>query len=330
MAKTFDVVSVGSALRDVMFYTKDCSVVKNPKKDPTRVNLLCVEFGAKIQSEKVTFTFGGGAANTSINFAGLGLRTGVLSSIGYDLDGRGIKEHMEANKVDTELLLITQRHRTGFSYLVVDENSGEHTAYVYYGAAHDLEVARPSLVRRPTKWYYISSLYSDSWRDLLRTINSIDKSKVAWNPGSRQLEKGYRGLKPFIEKTDLMILNKDEATELILSHPKKNKAGTIPQMLKEIHSWGPGIVLITNSRKGAYAYDGAEVTFLKPPQDRPKDTTGAGDCYGSSFLAGYVKYKGNIMKSMKLAQKNASSLVQSIGAQNGLLKWKDLPKSLKK
>lgn len=327
---TYDVISVGSALRDVMYYTGDCQVIDNPADDPLRERMICVEFGAKIQSNKVFFAFGGGAANTSLNFAGLGLKTGVLSSTGFDLDGRGIKEHLEANKIDTSLLMITQKYRTGFSFLVVDEKSGEHSAYVYYGAARDITVTPQQLHRRPASWYYVSSLTAEKWRSLLDRLFAAEESRVAWNPGGMQLNAGYRGLKKYLEKTSMLILNRDEATELVLSKPGTKQAGTIRQMLRAIHGWGPEIVVITNSKKGTHVYDGNEYFFLKAPSDKPKDTTGAGDCYGSSFLAGYIRYNGNIRKSMQLAQKNVTSLVHSVGAQSGLLKWKELPKSLRK
>ncbi|MFC1598123.1 carbohydrate kinase family protein [Patescibacteria group bacterium] len=328
--KKRDVISVGSALRDVMYYTSDTDVIKNPKNDPIRLKLMCVEYGAKLQSDKVYFAFGGGGANTSINFAGLGLKTGVLASIGYDLDGRGIKEHLEFSGVDTGLLRITQDHRTGFSFLVVDEKSGEHTAFVYYGSARDLSVPKSALQQNPADWYYVSSIYSRKWREVMERLGDTKSSRIAWNPGSRQLKAGYRGLKRFVSQTSVLILNKDEATELTLSQPKTKRAGSTKQMLQQLHSWGPEIVVITNSRKGAFAYDGKEHYYMKSPNDKPKDTTGAGDCYGSSFVAGIIRYNGDIKKAMKLAQVNATALVHSIGAQNGFLKWKDLPKNLKK
>ncbi len=327
--KQLDVITVGSALRDVMYYTSESSVIKNPKKDPTKKKLICVEYGAKIRSNDVFFEFGGGASNTAVNFAGLGLRAGIITSTGDDFDGRGIHEHLESARVDTSLIQISKKYRTGFSFLAVDKRSGEHTAYVYYGAAEDLVIKRAQLERTPTKWFYVASLNAVKWQGLLDQIFKT-QSNVAWNPGGKQLRAGYRGLKRFIEQTTVLIVNRDEATELSLSHPSVRSAGRIDAMLKRLHSWGPEIVVITDSRAGSYAYDGDEVYHMKAPQDKPKDTTGAGDCYGSSFVAGLVKYKGDIKKSMKLATTCATHLVHSIGAQHGLITWKDLPASLKK
>jgi len=54
------------------------------------------------------------------------------------------------------------------------------------------------------------------------------------------------------------------------------------------------------------------------------DTTGVGDAFGSSFVAGLELYKGNIQKAMHLGVKNTASVVSQQGAQNGLLNKKDI------
>lgn len=326
MPQKLDVITVGSALRDVMYYTDECCVKTN-KQDPLRPKLMCVEYGAKIRSDKVHFGFGGGGCNTAINFRGLGLHTGIITSIGFDLDGRGLKAHLDERGINTALVQITQEHRTGLSFLVVDEKTGDHTAYIYYGATQNLEVRSSSLARYPTKWYYIASLNAHNWPQLLACIFAAPYTLHAWNPGSAQLAQGYRGLRAFLSQTAILLLNKDEATELILSHSKHGKITAMRDMLRIIFSWGPRLVVITNSRRGSHAYDGQKYYYAQAGASDPVDTTGAGDCYGSTFVAAYVRYKGDIQKAMRLATINADSLVRSIGAQSGLLSWPKLIKS---
>ncbi len=327
--KKLDIISIGSAVRDVVFHTDQLEVIDNPSHDPTKKKLLCVEYGAKVRSDKVKFYFGGGAANTSINFSGLGLRSAALTSIGDDFDGQAIKKNLEEHGVNTRLLHVSKKHRTALSFLTVDDGSGEHAAFVYYGAATDLDVSDATLKKNPAKWFYISSINMAKWKKLLTKIVGTG-SDIAWNPGGQQLEAGYAGLKRFIAKTTVLILNEDEATELILSHPKENKAGTVKQMVKTIHAWGPQIVIITSGRRGSTAYNGEKVMLQKTPNDKPLDTTGAGDCYGSTFTTGYIKYNGDVEKAMKLAALNATHLVHTVGAHNGLLQWKDIPRALQR
>ena len=87
------------------------------------------------------------------------------------------------------------------------------------------------------------------------------------------------------------------------------------------------IVIITNGKEGAYAYDGKKQYFqeiIKPK--RVEDSTGAGDAFGSTFFYFYsIEYP--IEKAMYYAAKNASSVVEKKGAQDGLLHYDDLIKN---
>lgn len=324
MNQTFDVITIGSALRDVMFYTNACTIQQNPSHDPLLERLLCVEYGAKIRSEKVFFEFGGGASNTAVNFVGLGLRTSILTAIGFDFDGRVIKEHLDHQGVDIHHMQVTQHYRTGFSFLIVDEHTGEHSAFVYYGAAQDINISRATLQKKIPRCYYIASLNCPKWRELLQVFFTIDGPMRAWNPGSLQLKAGWRGLRPFLLKTSVLILNKDEASELIQSYDRKIKTQTLRSMVRVIHQWGPSIVVITSGRDGATVFDGTSFYHDKPGKHTPLDTTGAGDCFGSTFVAGLLRTHGNVARSIRLATENANALVSSIGAQRGLLRWKTL------
>lgn len=329
MPRSLDVITLGSALRDTMFYTKHAHVVDNPVKDPTCRTLLGVEYGAKIQSDNVFQGFGGGASNTATNFAGLGLRTGIIASVGKDRDGDMMSAHFASLQVDTSLIQVDKKLQTGFSFLLINEKSGEHSALVHYGAAKHIQISETKLARTKTKWFYVASLNGSNWKKLLNHISQHPAS-FAWNPGGLQLTAGFSGLKRFFGRTHVLILNRDEATELAMSHPDApKKSPSVKQLLTIIHAWGPGIVLITEGRKGAHAFDGNHYFYQASPGDTARDTTGAGDCYGSSFVTGLIRYDGDIRRSLQLAQRNATSLVKKVGAQTGLLKWEDLPAHLR-
>ena len=84
------------------------------------------------------------------------------------------------------------------------------------------------------------------------------------------------------------------------------------------------VVVITDGAHGAYAYDGNEEYFV--PSVKPKkiiDTTGAGDSFAGTFFYFYVKNFG-IKKSLQMAAKNASSVVECKGAQAGLRYYDDI------
>lgn len=326
---TYDIVSIGSIVHDTAFYSDAFSVIDNPENDPTREQLLCIEFGAKVKSDQVYQLYGGGAANTAINMRGLGLKTAVLGSIGADPQGEGVLAHLESEKVDTRYIQTHASRATGFSFITIDQHTGERTVFVHYGATAAINVTKKQLAPIDTQYWYVTSLQPSNWASMIKAIQRTG-IPMAWNPGSTQLQGGMSSIGPLLKKTDVLMLNKDEASELILSQPRVTQTGSIKDMLQQLHDAGPRLVLITDGKKGATVYNGEEYYHQKSPNDHPVDTTGAGDCFGSSFIAGLHKYKGDIKKSLELAQYNVNSLVQHVGAQQGFLKWRDLPARLKK
>lgn len=323
--KKIDVITIGSALRDVVFYTNEGEVVKNPKKDPLKLELVGFELGAKLKSDEVYFQFGGGAANTGINFAGLGLKTAPLVQLGADMEGDLLVAHLKKKKLNTSLIKRSKKARTGFSFLTVDQSTNEHVVFVYYGANNDLRISKPELAKLNNDWFYISSVSSKHWPEIMANVIAQDK-KVAWNPGSTQLKAGYKKIVNYLSGIEVFIVNRDEATELALSAGKKKF--DMRSMLKLFFEWGPGVVVITDGRKGVSVYDGNKIYSGKPDHDKPKDTTGAGDCFGSSFVSGLIKFNGDIDKGIKMGIVNTSSLIFKPGAQEGLLSWNQIKRKL--
>lgn len=325
---SFDVVTIGSALRDVMYFTDELCVRKNLDRDPTKEKLLCIEFGAKIHSNNVMFEFGGGAANTALNFQGLGLHAAIVASVGNDLDGHGILQYLRAHNVTATFVHRSTKYRTGFSFLVVDTATHEHSAFVYYGASRLLHIPN-TLTRKPrTKWYYCASLNTPTWKKELTTVFAQQGVQRAWNPGQTQLRAGYHGLRDFFPAADVLLLNKDEACELLLSR-SAHQSLHLNDMLRSLVQWGPRIVVMTDGIRGSYAFDGKTIFSSRPQAHEPKDTTGAGDCFGSSFIAGLLRYHGDIQRSLDLATYCATQLVKQYGAQQGFTLWKNLPHYLR-
>jgi sugar/nucleoside kinase (ribokinase family) len=120
-----------------------------------------------------------------------------------------------------------------------------------------------------------------------------------------------------------------------VSSPKyKNKSWDylekMENLLKIIKSWGPKIVVITNGKHGANAYNG--IRFYHQPILKEKkiaDTTGVGDAFGSTFIAGLKLFNYDIQKAMYISARNTASLVGQPGAQNGLLTKNQILKNIK-
>lgn len=329
-----EVVTIGSSLRDLYYTTAEGSVVTNPVHDPTRLRLLGFELGSKIRSNDMLFSFGGGAGNTAINLSGLGVTVGIESCVGKDIDGDALREHYKKRGVATSGLIETTADRTGISFLVLDKRTKEHVAFVFYGANERLKVTRTTLEKVPSLWLYVASLNMRSWEQSMRAIITA-KRQLFWNPGGAQISSGLQRLRPYLQRTDVLLLNRDEATELMLSDPlcRIDRAACEhavegPRVLvRGLKQHVRGWVVVTDGPKGAYAFDGITFVHDKPHHGPPVDTTGAGDCFGSTLLAGLVK-TGDIKRSMRAAVVNTSSLVMHLGAQHGLLTWSQIRKKI--
>lgn len=324
------VVSIGSAVRDIIFYTNQAQIIKNPENDPTRLKLIAFEYGAKIKSGQVSYLFGGGAANTALGFAKLGLRTATFIAVGQDGSGDELVAHLQAGKVQTQFVQRSSQP-TGQSFLVVESTTHEHVAFVSYGANETMQVSPAQLKQCPTDWFYVSSLATPNWVELMKRLTRTG-AHLAWNPGAGQLQGSVKALRAILPGVTVLILNKDEATELTLRTMRGATASHLSakNLAQHVHTLGPDLVLITNGRHGAHVYDGQRFYFAKPSPDKPVDTTGAGDCFGSSFIAGLIRFSGDIAQALKLAIVNSTSLVSHTGAQQGLLSWSEASAKLKK
>ena len=345
MAKRqFDVVTVGGAARDITFYTNEGRVVATPR-DPAFQKVFGFEYGAKINIEQAHFTFGGGAANAAASCARLGLKTASLVRVGNDENGRLTLKNLQKIGVNAKFVQIDKNGTTGFSFIVSTLKSREHTAFLYRGANDNLQLTTQNLKRLNAQWLYVSSLTGKHWRGNLKKIFLSPKTyhlkpKLAWNPGNIQLREGRGGLDKFIKLTDVLILNKDEATELALSdggrqgteNNKRLAAGNynVGDLLRVLQSWGAKTVSITCGTKGAYVFDGKKIHYAGIYETKRVDTTGAGDSFGSSFVAGLILYGNNIEKSLRLAMVNSGSVVTQIGAQNGLLSRRQAEVAMRK
>lgn len=324
----YDVITIGGSTEDITFYTKEGVLLDN-KEDILRQKLLAFEFGAKLKVDKAYDTFGGGAANTAVCLSRLGLKVASLVAVGDDERGLRIIQNLKSQGVNTGQIQKINNIESGFSLLLVGP-SNEHIVFSNRAANTQLSIgAKEKQNLKQTKWIYMTSL-SGEWRKVLRNVFSVEGPKIAWNPGHIQLHSGVGAIGKYLKKVKVLIINKDEAIELVVSdleyRGKSHKfLNNIKNLLSTIKGWGPGIVVVTNGKHGADIYDGNKFYHQDVIKEKRRlDTTGVGDAFGSSFIAGLMLYKENIQKAMFLGVRNTASVISQQGAQNGLFTKKDI------
>jgi len=328
----YDFITIGGATRDIAFFT-DAGVLIDSQDNPFKLHqkLLGFEYGAKIRIDKFINLFGGGAVNAAVNLSGLGFKTATIAEVGNDENGRAMLQNLKDHKVIADLVNTNKKADSGSSFILIASTS-ERIIFTTRGVNDYLALndKRVKAISQSDN-VYIASL-TGNWLKLLRQVFKTNHKKVFWNPGSNQLKAGLKVLSPFLKKTYCLMINREEAIALILSDYTNVKMShtffdDISNLLKLIKSYGPEIVVITNGYHGASFYDGIKTHHQSITKEKKHvDTTGIGDVFNSTFSAGLLFYKGDIIKAAKLASKNAAHKISYLGAQNGLLTKKELMK----
>lgn len=312
-----DVITIGAATRDV-FITSKKFKTKLDSASPTDKDLV-LPLGSKINIENIIFETGGGATNSAVTFARQKLETASICRIGDDPGGRAMVEQLKNEGVDIGFFIRDKEYNTGYSIILVT-GSGERTILVYRGAsAHFSEDMIPK-TKLDTKWLFISSL-GGNVKLLRKLVDWADRSdlKIAVIPGSAELAKGAKVLTPIFAKSDVVIMNKEEAASLTgVPFDKKEK------IVRNMCLLTRGLGVVTDAQKGATACD-QEYTYHIGTHGNPaKDRTGAGDAFASGFVAGLIKYE-NIEGALELAADNASNVVNFFGAKRGIMREREKP-----
>lgn len=310
--KQLNVLSVGDVVIDAFIRLFD--ELEHVEKTPSGL-ILKIPFGTKVpfdHSEVIPAV--GNASNASVAFARLGLASGLVANVGGDREGRDILTALHKAQVDARFIHINPGKKTNYHYVLWYKE--ERTIFIKH-EEYDYHWPRFRIVDIP-EWVYFSSVSrnAEEYHDqITEWLEGHPPVKLAFQPGTFQIELGTRRLKRIYERTQVLAVNREEATTI-----SGGKYEDTHDLLDRLHSLGPKIVVISDGHAGAYASDGAN-RFKMPIYPDPKppyERTGAGDAFTSTFVAALIK-GADIEGALLWAPINAMSVVQKVGAQAGLL-----------
>lgn len=314
----YEVITVGSATMDVFAdAASELIKIKTPQKEE---ELIAYPAGSKILVKNLSFLSGGGGTNAAVSLARLGHKVGYLGRVGCDDRGEIILKELRKEKVD--FLGTKGKEGSGYS-IILDTLEGDRTILVYKGANNTLSFNEINLKNLKTKWFYFSSMVNESYNTLERLTEFAQHNqiKILFNPSSYLAEKGLQHLRKILENCHVLVLNKEEASMII-------GEDTIERMMKELSLFSK-IVVVTNGKEGAYAYDTKRYYRIKAHKVKVIEPTGAGDAFASAFLSGIIK-KNDIKFALEMGLANAESVLMRKGAKEGLLKWNELKNAMEK
>ncbi len=339
----FDVITIGTATRDVFLRSPLFTNIKDPKHFK-KMGIIsgeatCFALGSKIGIEEPVAEIGGAAVNAAITFSKQGFKTAALFKIGDDETGKSIIQKLKTEKI-ANLGVVDKKIKTAYSAILLSPD-GERTILTYRGASEAIKEKEIPFHKLKSKWAYISPSQMN-FNLVKKIIDRFHKQKtfIALNPSSLMIKIGVKKLFPVLKKIKVLILNREEASYLTgINYDKKER------IFRKLNEAVGGIFLMTDGKNGAWVSDNKnlyQATAFKP--SKAIDETGSGDAFGSGFVAGLMRKneecrknlcnRGNIEYAVRLASANAASNIEQIGAQTGILtrkefkqnrKWKKLP-----
>lgn len=318
MQHQFDILSVGDVVTDafIKLFDDQAKVVN----DDRHGKWLAIPFATKVPFDHTEVIAGvGNAGNAAVSFARLGLKTGFVTNVGADAQGREIIAELNRNKVDDRFIRINHGKKSNYHYVLWYKEERtiliKHEEYDYHWPHF-----RPKEVPR---WIYFSSISEnamDYHDDIADWLEENPEVHLAFQPGTFQMAAGVERLKRLYERTSVLLLNREEAVKV-----GGGNYDDLHDLLDKLHALGPQVVVITDGPAGAYGSDGMQRLFMPPYPDPkpPYERTGAGDAFSSTFVAAAAKGL-SLEEALRWAPINSMSVVQKTGGQKGLVTEKEL------
>lgn len=344
------ICSIGGITQDsFLWYEAEQKIISSLSNE----KCLSIKFGEKIDLENLAHFLGGGAANSAINFSYLGHEAHLIASYGNDEAGNFILSELKKHAVNRSFLIKHPTEPSGTSYVLYNQ-CHDRIIFVHRGANSCIEQEHfPFDALQNFDLLYITSIRQN--RELFANIITEAKKykiPIAINPGSTQLSTGSRELCKSLHAVSILILNRSEAYTFLQAINSDQeiavKEKSFPCPTSDIFSitlnpddpslkltdffstmltLGPEIVVVTDGSCGVYVATKTELWHHKAIDVDVVDTVGAGDAFGSTFVETYLQTK-DVLLALKGGMYQSASIIQKMGASNGLLKKTELNAAL--
>ena len=230
---------------------------------------------------RIKRSVGGVASNVARQLSDLGLSVAMAGQTGHDNDGYFVHKTLEADGVNTDLIMTTESEATG-GYLAIEDHNGElvlavsDTHALLTLSLEDLTAAARTATR--SAWWFVdSNLTPDMLNVLTRTedhppiaVDAVSVSKVGRLEGR-------------LSEFDLLFCNKDEACALLGQHfSNATEAG------QAMAAQGMTASVVTDGPRPVSVQSGPKVEQIDVPPVVVNSVTGAGDALIAGTLAGLV------------------------------------------
>jgi sugar/nucleoside kinase (ribokinase family) len=271
--------------------------------------------GELIAVDQLVLNIGGGAANTAVDLARLGLGVSICARVGDDILGRFATETMVANGVDVRALKVAQE-RTTSQTLIVNVR-GEDRRFIHsLGANRDFTPADIEAILDPAPrvlhigyFLILPKLDAAGLADCFaRARRSGTKTLLdVATPGPGNYLEPLRTVLPH---TDVFVPNTDEAALILGEHDPVRQALAFRDM-------GARRVVVTRGERGVISIsDDHRLEVHTYPVDFV-DGSGGGDAFNAGYILGLLEDRSEI-ECLKLASAVGASAVRAVGTTAGV------------
>ena len=255
---------------------------------------------------------GGKGSNQAVAASKLGANVSFVGKVGSDLYGQKLKEQLNLEKVNTQLLGKVEGE-SGVAVINVIESSSENQIIVIPGAnAHvsadqiddktleSVEILISQLEVPPNQ---IELLFSRVKQGhccrILNIAPAIEFSKSLFN------------------ETDLLVVNEIELEALAKKKLKDTNIDSIRASVDLLSLAKHQAIVVTLGAEGVYVRDQNKDEYIEGHKVNSVDTTGSGDCFVGA-MASYLIEDKNLFDASVFANKAASISVTRKGASSSM------------
>ncbi|MEL9990400.1 MAG: carbohydrate kinase family protein [Thermoproteus sp.] len=246
---------------------------------------------------------GGSASNFAVAARRLGVKSAIITSVGFDNFGRILLEELLREGVDISKVKIVIGQQTGTSFLLVHPG-GEVKVFEYIGASEAIEPRDISDdLFRGFDLLHITMYRLETAIEAARRAKELGLG-VSLDPGRVWSKRGLEYLKPLLANVDYLFLNETEFFNLL--------GGDVERAF----GLGVKLVVVKKGARGASAFMKGGGAFEEPAfKVDVVDTTGAGDAFDAAFLTAVLEGKdiryalrfANAAGALKATRKGARS-----------------------
>ena len=273
--------------------------------------------GRTVLARSYTTHYGGKGANQAVaaaRIAGPG-KVRMAGCVGRDAFGDGALQNLNANGVDTELILRADEP-TGCAFITVDP-VGENAITVASGANTFASAADLPVIPFGADTILVLQMevpFAPSLEVARRTKSA--SGIVIWNLAPVPERMTSAMLRDLLDATDYLLVNEHEALDAAATIGADTS--DFEAAARALAEAGNLTCVVTAGAQGALAVSGRGAGLRAPSLViRPVDTTGAGDTFVGAFAA-MLSEQAPLQNAMEVGCKAAALKCLKAGAQDGM------------